>query len=270
VPVVTIDGQKVTVRKEQTILDAAFKAGIWIPTLCYHAALETSASCRICMVEIEKKGGKQLVTACNYPVREDLTVLVNSDAAIKARKGVMQLLLARSPESEDLKKMAERMGVFQTPYPKVTESQRSCILCGLCVTVCEQVIGCSAIGFTGRGSERVVGTPFRMAAEDCIACGACAAVCPVGTIQIRIHAEEGEMEISPFKSRVKLQHCGECGARMLTLPVNKRMLEDVDINWDEFRQRVQLCPDCRRKITAQGLGLADVQPVVQRTEKAGL
>ncbi len=254
-PTVTIDGVKVEVEKEATILDAARKAGIWIPTLCYHPAVATTASCRLCMVELNRGDWKQLVTACNYPVRSDINVSVTSEKAVSARKGVMELLLARCPDSEELKNLAARMGIRGTPYPKVTESQRNCILCGLCVSVCEEVIGCSAISFVGRGVERVVATPFRLASEDCIACGACAAVCPVGTIQVRIHEDTGEAEISPFKSRAKLLVCEECGTRLVTEPLGAQILEKVKFDWDEFRSRVRPCPECRRKKTAQALGL---------------
>lgn len=167
----------------------------------------------------------------------------------------MELLLARSPGSSELKALAEKMGVKETPYPTVTESQRDCILCGLCVKVCEEAIHCSAIGFTGRGTNRIIATPFRLAAEACIACGACAAVCPVGTIQVRIHEESGEAEISPFKSRVKLLVCQECGKRMVTEPVGAEALRRTGFDWEEFRKRAMLCPDCRRKMAAQSLAL---------------
>ena len=254
-PKVTIDGIVVNVREEASILEAANKAGIWVPTLCYHPALTNAAACRLCLVELDRGDWKQLVTACNYPVRRDITVSVSSERARKARRGVLELLLARSPESEELKELARRMGFEGTPYPKVTESQRNCILCGLCIQVCEEVIGASAIGFAGRGVERIVATPFRLASEDCIACGACAAVCPVGTIQVRIHEETGEAEISPFKSRAKLLLCEECGARMVTEPVNRDMLNRVKIQWEEFRKSARLCPECRRKRTIEALGL---------------
>ncbi|MBD3308377.1 2Fe-2S iron-sulfur cluster binding domain-containing protein [candidate division KSB3 bacterium] len=262
-PTVTIDGIKVDVQTEATILDAAHKAGIWIPTLCYNPSLPPLAACRICMVEVDRGEWRQLVTACNYPVRRDVTVYVSSEKAVRARRGVMELLLARSPDCEQLQTLAQQMGVEGTPYPTVTESQRNCILCGLCVSVCEEIIGCSAIGFTGRGVERTVATPFRLASEDCIACGVCAAICPVGTIQIRIHADTGEAEISPFKSRAKLLVCEACGTRMVTEPVGEyalRMLDKVKIDWADFRERARLCPECRRKQAAEAVGLVDVKP----------
>jgi NADH dehydrogenase/NADH:ubiquinone oxidoreductase subunit G len=255
VPKVRLDGKDVEVEREATILDAAHKAGLWIPTMCYNPTLTPLGTCRLCMVEVDRGGWKKLVTACNYPVRGDLEVSVDSPRAIKARQGVMKLLLARSPESEELKELAKRMGIKGTPYPKVTESQRNCILCGLCTSVCEEVIGCTAIGFAGRGVDRVVATPFRQASEECIACGACAIICPVGTIQVRIHEEAGEAEISPFKSRAKLLVCNGCGKRMVTEPVGQYVKGRVKFDWDEFRQRAQLCPDCRRKKTAEALGM---------------
>ena len=253
-PTVTIDGKAVEVPREATILDAAKKLGIWIPTLCHHPAMTNAATCRLCMVELDRGDWKQLVTSCNYPVRRDITVSVASETAVKARRGVMQLLLARAPESEELKALAKKMGIEGTPYPTVTESQRNCILCGLCTRVCEEVIGKSAIGFAGLGVERAVAAPFRQPSEDCIGCGACAVVCPVGTIKIRIHEDTGEVEISPFKSRAKLLLCEECGARLVTEPIATEMLKRVDIDWEEFKKRARLCPECRRKKAARALG----------------
>ena len=255
-PKVTIDDRKITVTEGTTILTAARKLGIWIPTLCHNESISSTGACRICMVELETGSGKsKLITSCNYPVRTDIKVMTSSPRALAARKGIMELLLARSPESDELKELAARMGITGTPYPAVTESQRNCILCGLCVKVCEEVIGCSAIGFTGRGVNRIVSTPFQLAAEECIACGACAAVCPVGTIQIRIHEDTAEAEISPFKSRAKLLVCEECGARMVTAPLGEKIEKDVKIDWEEFRARARLCPVCRRKRAAESLAL---------------
>jgi NADH dehydrogenase/NADH:ubiquinone oxidoreductase subunit G len=262
-PTVNIDGIGVQVAEGATILEAARKAGVWIPTLCHSPAVSEQATCRLCLVELERRGDSQMVASCSYPVRRDLTVRVGSPKAVRMRSGVMQLLLARSPESRELKELAARMGVVGTPYPTVTESQRNCVLCGLCVAACEEAIGASAIGFAGRGVERVVAAPFRAPSEACIACGACAAVCPVGTIQVRIHADSGEAEISPFKSRSKLLTCESCGARMVSVPLAAQMMKKVQakMDWEEFRKRSRLCPECRRRLAAGalGLGLAEIR-----------
>ncbi|MFC1737623.1 2Fe-2S iron-sulfur cluster-binding protein [Planctomycetota bacterium] len=257
-PTVTIDGCKVRVKKGATILDVARKAGIWIPTLCYHAAVSGEASCRLCMVELDRGDWRQLITACNYPVRRDIVVYASSERAKQARRGIMELLLARVPESAELKELAERMGVKETHYPNVTESQRNCILCGLCVQVCEEVIGRSAIGFAGRGVDRTVASPFREASEDCIGCGACAVICPVGTIKVRIHEDRQEVEISPFKSRSKLLVCERCGAEVVSEQVMELAMEKLEIGSDEFRERLRLCSRCRRLQTSEQLRAAVV------------
>jgi len=173
---------------------------------------------------------------------------------VRARRGVMELLLARCPDSPELRQLGAQMGVTGTPYPKVTEAQRNCVLCGLCVRVCEERIGAAAISLVGRGVERSVAAPFRMPSADCIGCGACAAVCPVGTIVVRTHEEE--VEISPFKTRVKLRRCAECGravgSELLGQVLARRAGPTV---LQLFAQRT-LCPACQRKSLARKLALA--------------
>lgn len=253
-PKVTIDGTTLEAANNETILSVARRAGIWIPTLCYHEALEPYASCRICLVEIERRNWWQVVTSCNYPIRGDLNVRVNSERAIRARQGVMKLLLARSPESQELRELAHKMGVDSTPYPKVTEAQRNCILCGLCVRVCAERIGASAISLAGRGVERSVAAPFMMPSEDCIGCGACAEVCPVGTIVVREHAEE--IEISPFKTRVKLRRCTSCGRPVGSERVKEVLASRGGPTLLEMLAREALCADCKRKKLAKDMAAA--------------
>lgn len=253
-PTVTIDDKPCEAQIGETILEVARRASIWIPTLCYHPALESYASCRICVVEIDRGGWWQVVTSCNYPIRGDLTVRVHSERAVRARRGVMELLLARAPESAELRELAARMGVDATPYPNVTEAQRNCILCGLCVRVCEESIGASAISLVGRGVERAVAAPFRMPSEDCIGCGACAAVCPVGTIVVRMH--ENEVEISPFKSRVALRRCPTCGRPVGSELVREALRRRGGPTVKEMLARQESCPRCKREKLATELASA--------------
>ena len=255
-PTVTIDDIQVEVEQGATILDAANKAGVWIPTLCRHPAIEPQATCRVCMVELDRGQWKQLVTACNYPVRGDITVSVSSENAVKARRGVMEFILARAPDNEQLKAIAGRMGVDSTPWPTVTVAQRDCILCGLCTAVCDEVLGLAAIGFSGRGVDRAVAAPFRQAPDNCIACGACAAVCPVGTIQLRLHEDTDEIEISPFKARAKLRKCERCGVRVVSELTTLEALKNISSDLEKFRGLAKLCPKCRRIRTAESLTAA--------------
>ena len=117
---VIINGKTCEARADDTVLTVASRHGVWIPSLCYHPALEPYASCRICMVEVDRGGGWQVVTACNCLVEEGLAVRVDSERAVRARQGVMELLLARCPESPELRALAARMGVRATEYPTVT------------------------------------------------------------------------------------------------------------------------------------------------------
>jgi len=246
-PKIEFNGRPLEVERDRTILEVAREQGVWIPTLCHHPAIAAYGSCRICMVEITRRGWPQLVTACSYPIRDDIRIDTESERAVKARRGIMQLLLARAPGNPTLIELAAKMGVEGTPFPKVSEAQRDCILCGLCVNVCEQVIGASAISFAERGPTRAIAAPFRAPSEDCIGCGACARVCPVGTIKLR-YSEEG-IEISPFKSVVKLRRCVACGKELTGEIAALRV--DEKLGLAEFLEITSTCDACKRKATAR-------------------
>lgn len=178
----TIDGKKVEVEEGTTILKAAEKADIKIPTLCYHPILEPYAACRVCMVEVKTKGGREeLVTSCNTQAQDGMEVQTASDRAIKARKLNVEMLMARAPAAEKLQEIAKELGIEKTRF-EITDPTEKCILCGMCVRTCEQIVGAEAISFIERGKNREVSTPFGEESEACIGCTACAYICPTDCI----------------------------------------------------------------------------------------
>jgi bidirectional [NiFe] hydrogenase diaphorase subunit len=253
-PTVTIDDKACAAEVGETILEVARRNGVWIPTLCCHPALEPYASCRLCMVEIDRGSWWQMVTACNYPVRGDLAVRVDSQRALRARQGVMRLLLARAPESPELQELAARLGIQSADFPTVTVAEGNCILCGLCVRVCEERIGTSAISLSGRGAERKVSAPFNEPSGDCILCGACAAVCPVGTIRYEVHGDE--VELVPFGTKGPVQRCAGCGAVLAAESVKLALLQRGAAALKELLAGEEFCWRCKRKRLAAELSAA--------------
>lgn len=175
-----IDGLDVEADDDKTLLEAAKDAGIFIPTLCHHPALTPIGSCRLCSVEIEKNGRKKVVTSCNYPAEEGLVVETSSPDLFSLRSMIIELLLARSPGEEKIVALARAYGISTPRFKLVGES---CILCGLCTRVCQELVGVSAISPISRGVERAVDAPYRDFSEDCMACAACALVCPTAAIK---------------------------------------------------------------------------------------
>jgi len=165
-----------------SVLAAARNAGIHIPTLCHHDLLKPYGSCRLCMVEIVQNKQRRLVTSCNFPVEGNMEVFTDTDKVRKIRRMILRLLLARCPEAPLLKTMARQMGVQTSGFKKIEE--HDCILCGLCVRFCEEVVAVSAIGLADRGINREVATPFKAASDVCIGCGSCSYICPTGCIEM--------------------------------------------------------------------------------------
>ncbi len=179
---VTINGQKALVERDTTLLEAATDLGIEIPTLCHHPALEPYGACRLCTVEVIRNGRSRLVTSCNYPIREEIEVLTASPPVVRGRKMIVELLWARCPEATVFQELGARYGIARPRFePREGEL---CYLCGLCVRICDEVVGARAISFISRGVDREVGTPFYKVSEACIACGACEFVCPTGAIKV--------------------------------------------------------------------------------------
>ncbi|TNF53843.1 2Fe-2S iron-sulfur cluster binding domain-containing protein [bacterium] len=179
---IIIDGRMVQVDKGTPVLQAAKKADIVIPTLCYHEALKPYGSCRLCMVEVVQNKHRRLVTSCNFPADTGMEVFTDTDSVKQVRKNILELLLARCPEVPMIQTMARRMGIQISRF-KMKES-KDCILCGLCVRFCEEVVGAAAIGLSNRGTEREVTTPFKVSSETCIGCGSCTYICPTGCIEM--------------------------------------------------------------------------------------
>ena len=178
----TINDKKIEIEEGLTVLKAAEKVGIKIPTLCSHKALSPYGACRICLVEISKGGGSSEIQAsCTYPALEGLVVQTDSERVIKTRKIIIELLLARCPDSEEIKNLAKELGVEKT---RIKSKDKDCTLCGLCVRMCEERMGRAAISFSGRGPRREVTSPFGKPSEVCQACGACDFICPTGKIRL--------------------------------------------------------------------------------------
>ena len=205
----TIDTKKIEAEAERTILEVARENGIVIPTLCNHESLEPTGSCRLCVVEARQGKKTRIVTSCLYPVSEGLVVDTKSERVMNVRRLVLQLLLARCPASKQLKEMADEMGVAAEPRFKPDQDDQKCILCRMCVRTCEKIVGVSAIGFSYRGPDKNVCTPFQEESAVCIGCGACAYVCPTGHIEMT--ASESGDERTIWGRTFKMQACKVCG-----------------------------------------------------------
>ena len=185
-----INGLPVSVDEGATLLEAARFLGFPIPTLCYMDGLSPYGACRLCVVEIGEEPKVKLVTACTYPAEEGLKVRTASSRVIKARKMILELLLASCPQSKTIQDLAAAHGVRQQRF---RQEHEDCILCGLCVRMCEEQMMAKAIGFRGRGQNRSIGTPFDIQSDVCKLCGGCMYICP--TCQLRCTFTEPEKAV---------------------------------------------------------------------------
>jgi NADH dehydrogenase/NADH:ubiquinone oxidoreductase subunit G len=206
----TLNGLEISVEEGTTLLEAAQFYGFPIPTLCYMEGLSPYGACRLCVVEIGEGPRAKLVSSCTYPAEEGLKVRTASERVIRARKMVIELLLASCPQSKIIQDLAAAHDVRQQRFKQEYED---CIMCGLCVRMCEEQMMAKAIGFRGRGEKRSIGTPFDITSEECRQCGACMYVCPA--CQLRCTYNEPEKAI-----------CGGC-ANLSPPCVEKEQFDDM-------------------------------------------
>ncbi len=171
----TMNGAAVQVERGSTLLEAAQFYGFPIPTLCHMDGLSSYGACRLCVVEIDAGTRSRLVSSCTYQAQEGLVVRTASVRVVRTRKMILELLLASCPQSKTIQDLAAAHDVRQQRFRQEYED---CILCGLCVRMCEQQMMAKAIGFRGRGENRSIGTPFDVQSDVCRLCGACMYVCP--------------------------------------------------------------------------------------------
>ncbi len=234
-----IDGREFTAQDGQTILQIAKDNGIEIPTLCHNEAIEPYGACRLCIVEIFKGQRSKIVTSCLYPIEQGLEVKTNSPRVLSNRKMLLELLLARCSKNRVINELASRVGIEQPVIrPKYLEDN-DCIVCGLCVRTCEQVVGVSAISLVNRGITKEPASPFLEPATDCIGCGSCYYVCP--TDAIKMEDKDGVRRIYNWKVEFKLQKCKVCGNYWAP----ERQLAYIREKWGLPEDFFDVCPTCK-------------------------
>ena len=232
-----IDGKKITAQEDIMILEAARAAGIDIPTLCAHESVSRSGACRLCVVEVKKANRIKVVTSCLYPVEEGIVVETKNERVQNVRRLVLELLLARNPESDVIADLAKQLGVAPQSRFTMDTDKGKCILCRSCVRVCEEVVGVSAIGLSGRGSRKTVGPPYNEDSEVCIGCGACAFICPTGHIEM----ETTEDKRIIWGRTFKMKSCDVCGRYFAPVDQLKYISKITGVPLKELA----ICMDCR-------------------------
>jgi formate dehydrogenase alpha subunit len=225
----TVNDRSIEAEEGETILQAARRAGIGIPTLCAVEGLLPTGACRICVVEVE--GSPGLIPSCSYPVAQGMRVRTHSERAVEARKTIVELLLADHPDdclycarnkSCQLQDLAESLGIRKRRYrgtssavrldvssPGIIRDPEKCVLCGRCVSVCNEVAVNDVLDFGGRGAKaRIVCDADRpMGLSTCVQCGLCVEACPTGALVFREQRDcvpDGRIETT----RVTCPYCG--------------------------------------------------------------
>lgn len=206
---ITINGHTCWAKPGETILDVSRREGINIPTLCHLREYSPTGSCRICTVEVEGSGA--LVPACAYPVTENMEVRTNSPRVRRARKTLIELLVANHPQdclfcvrsgNCELQSLTQEYGVRTIRYtgerkraridiasPAIERDPEKCILCGRCVRICHETQQVGAIDFINRGFGTSVAPAMDRSLNTvpCVDCGQCVVNCPVGALTEKSH-----------------------------------------------------------------------------------
>jgi bidirectional [NiFe] hydrogenase diaphorase subunit len=232
---IVIDGKKVKAQEGSTILENVQALKTDIPTLCHHKELTPFGACRLCSVEVKTNGKWQLATSCNTPVESGMEIATSSEAAQESRKTAAQFLYYKYPETQAVKEIAQKLGVDVSP--EVAEGH-DCILCGLCVRTCGEIVGVNALTFLDRGPVRDIEEPrIEFDPNRCIGCGSCAYVCPTGYVTME---EEGAKRII-WDKVFTMVSCSVCGKRFAPEDQLRYISSETGVPFKEL----SVCVDCR-------------------------
>lgn len=229
------------------LLNVIRREGIDIPALCDHPAIDPTGNCRLCTVTITKEGWdgwQKYVTSCLYPVEEGLIVATHSPELTEIRKTILDLQLARCPDSDVIQKMAEEYGIMKTSYESRVDGD-NCIMCYACTRICE-VLGKSAISAVMRGHHKKIAPPFDEPPPDCIGCLSCAEICPTDVIEWH---DRGNVR-TIWNKKFQLVACKNCGKKTITRDFAEYLIKKRNIPESYF----ETCDDCKRLETANRMG----------------
>lgn len=223
---ITINGKKVEFTDEKNVLTIIRKAGIDMPTLCYHSEISTFGACRLCTVENDRG---QCFASCSEEPRDGMVIYTHTERLRRHRKLIVELLLAahcrdcttcmKSGECV-LQDLAHKMGVREVRFqdykehkpvdyssPSIVRDPNKCILCGNCVRVCSEIQGVGVLGFAHRGTDAEVTPAFnkKLSQTACVSCGQCRVYCPTGALTIRTHLDEVYAALGDPNTRVIAQ-----------------------------------------------------------------
>lgn len=225
---ITLNGQKIEAAADKTLLEISREHGIDIPTLCYNKKLKTFAGCRMCVVEIN--GRKTLASSCSTRPLEGMVVQTHSEKVMKARKEILDLLISNHPEdlftqvkvgNNKFQEYAKEYGVLKGNYegvqrnyeidaanPAYIRDPNKCILCGQCVSTCDQIQITHTIDFLGKGFNTKVAPAFDLpiSTDNCRLCGQCVSACPTGAL---IHKQL--KDVNPANVTKVRTTCPFCG-----------------------------------------------------------
>jgi NADH dehydrogenase/NADH:ubiquinone oxidoreductase subunit G len=242
-PTLVIDGITVQAREGTFLLDAIRQAGVKVPTLCEHPAVEPYGGCRLCVVDVTRKswdGWQKLVVSCLFPVEDGLIVSTATPRIVETRRVLMDLLLARCPNTPLVQEMARDLGLEKSSYPPNTE-KTDCVLCGLCTRICD-VIGPSAIAAVDRGIGREIAPAFGTAPAACVGCLACAEICPTDHIKY----ETSDRKRTIWNKEFEMLRCAKCGRAHIT----KLQAAHFEQKSGVPRSYFETCDACKRAALA--------------------
>lgn len=233
---ININNKDCEATQGETILDVLNRNGIKVPTLCHIKDSMPTGACRMCVVEDVKTG--KLITSCSFPANAGMQIKTHSQRVVESRKTIIELLLSNHPddclycvrnkncELQDLseehhirerkirgRKNKEKLDLSSA---SIVRDPEKCILCGRCVTMCEDVMGVACIDFINRGNKSIIGTSFNQGlnTSSCINCGQCIMVCPTGALTEKNHFAGIQEALNDPAKRVVVQYAPSISVSM--------------------------------------------------------